>query len=151
MKTVDVKIGETYLTKVGQTLVKVIVSTEAGRRLAYAGEKDGSRRFHCKRVDNGLLLPKPRTAAALRPVPAPAKAFEVRANDASGELLLTGKSAVLSIDDVARVASRNAKVKAHFSYTGELFAFVADDRFELRASVDEDSRIVGYIHVSVRQ
>ena len=64
MKTSEVKIGETYHTKVGDDLVEVYPAHEAMR----FGSK-GPKRWTCKRADNHKVLPKPRTAAALRMIP----------------------------------------------------------------------------------
>ena len=68
MKTKDVKVGEKYMTKVGASLVLVKVTGESAGAYGFGGSHDGPKRFHVARVDNGQKLPKPRTAAALRPV-----------------------------------------------------------------------------------
>ncbi len=62
MKTKDVRLNETYHTKVaGDGLVAVI---------AYARDESGKQtRWRVKRVDNERPLPKSRTAAALRFIP----------------------------------------------------------------------------------
>lgn len=69
MKAKDVRINETYQTKVGDELVNVYPIHEALR----FGSK-GPKRWTCKRADNGKLLPKPRAAAALREIPGKAYA-----------------------------------------------------------------------------
>lgn len=69
MKTKDVRINETYHTKVGDELVEVYPIHEALRF-----GSSGPKRWACKRVDNDKLLPKPRTAAALREIPGKAYA-----------------------------------------------------------------------------
>lgn len=61
MKTKDVRLNETYITKVGNERVEVVV---------YARDETGSRtRWRVKRIDNNTTLPKSRTAAALRMIP----------------------------------------------------------------------------------
>jgi hypothetical protein len=69
MKTTDVRLNETYLTKIGDDLVEVYPIHEAHRF-----SSRGPKRWTCKRADNGKVLPKPRTAAALRLVPGKAYA-----------------------------------------------------------------------------
>jgi hypothetical protein len=61
VKQDDVKIGGEYLTRVGQALVRVEVLNSADR--------SGRKRYCCRRVDNKQILPKYRTAAALRSTP----------------------------------------------------------------------------------
>lgn len=68
MKKKDVKIDGEYLTKVGSNLVRVRVTGEASGAYGTGGSHNGPARFYCERTDNGQRLPKPRTAAALRPV-----------------------------------------------------------------------------------
>ncbi len=76
MKQSEVNVGSEYLTKVSGNLVKVVVTHET-TRVSY-GHYDGSpggrrhsrRAYGVKRADNDQRLPKARTAAALRPVPA---------------------------------------------------------------------------------
>lgn len=68
MRTDDVKIGGEYLTRVSGDLVRVRVVRET-----LVGRPPRRRRaFVVRRVetdlDTGNTLPKPRTAAALRPV-----------------------------------------------------------------------------------
>lgn len=62
MKQHEVKMGATYLTKVGETLVRVVVV----RTYSFATRRGTG--FVCKREDNGNVLPKARRAAALREV-----------------------------------------------------------------------------------
>jgi hypothetical protein len=64
MKQKDVVINNEYMTKVGDELVKARVVQER-QSLSFQGNV---RRFTVRRVDNGALLPKARTAAALRPI-----------------------------------------------------------------------------------
>jgi hypothetical protein len=59
-----VVVGGEYMTKVGDGLVKVRVV----QRREPIGSRDKRTTFLVRRVDNGTLLPKARTAAALRPV-----------------------------------------------------------------------------------
>lgn len=61
MKQNDVKVGEQYLTKIGEKRVAVKVTAEA-----HSSPYSKAKRFWCRRVDTGRDLPKPRTAAALR-------------------------------------------------------------------------------------
>ena len=58
MKKKDIRLGETYYTRVGGALVAVIPYA-----IKVSGKRDA---FRVKRADNGQELPKPRTAAALR-------------------------------------------------------------------------------------
>lgn len=60
MKQDDVEVGGEYLTTVGEALVRVTVIAVVDG--AYAGKRT---RFRVKRMDNGNVLPKARTAAAL--------------------------------------------------------------------------------------
>jgi hypothetical protein len=63
VKLADVKIGEVYLTKIGEELARVVVvdrrlePTRKGYRTTFRVRREGERE----------LLPKSRTAAALRP------------------------------------------------------------------------------------
>lgn len=66
MKLKDVTYGETYLTKIGESLARVVVLGEAYRG-TYRG--NGPTRFWVRREGEVTRLPKPRTAAALRPIP----------------------------------------------------------------------------------
>jgi len=61
MKQADVKVGETYLTYIGTNLCKVVVMREEQN-------SDNRTVYRVRRVQENCLLPKPRTAAALRPV-----------------------------------------------------------------------------------
>lgn len=61
MKQADVKVGETYWTKIGEQLAKVVV---VGTRV----DLKGRTRFTVRRLSEGRYLPKSRTAAALRPL-----------------------------------------------------------------------------------
>jgi len=74
MKTSDVKLGSVYLTRIGGALCPVTVTAEAPRRRAYSAlgnpDREGPARFYVKRHGETERLPKPRTAAALREVPA---------------------------------------------------------------------------------
>jgi hypothetical protein len=62
MKQKDVVIGETYSTKVGPVRVRVVVVSKVE---AYGSHNT---RFIVRRVSEDKPLPKPRTAAALRPI-----------------------------------------------------------------------------------
>ena len=76
MKTKDIVVGSTYLTYIGQTLSRVVVvSVVEGREDAFFSS--GRRtRFRVRRQSESTSLPKPRSAAALRPLPTPhAKLF----------------------------------------------------------------------------
>lgn len=90
MKAKDVKTGVEYLTRVGPDTVRVMVSSVCAGRLNYSTGKEGPRRFYCKRVDNGTVLPKARTAAALREAPPPKRMYAV--HDGNGTLLAKGRS-----------------------------------------------------------
>jgi len=72
MKQAEIKVGETYQTKIGEGLVKVrvICETTVSRHYAYKPSVE-RKAFRVARIDNGKHLPKPRTAAALRPLPGP--------------------------------------------------------------------------------
>lgn len=63
MKLAEVAVGGVYLTKVGESPVRVEVIGKTERR--------GRTAFLVRRVGENRPLPKPRTAAALRPLPAP--------------------------------------------------------------------------------
>jgi len=63
MKQANIKIGQVVLTKVGTELVRVRVVA-----CPLATEFSSRTRFIVSRLDNGKVLPKSRTAAALRPV-----------------------------------------------------------------------------------
>jgi hypothetical protein len=58
MKHKDVKIGGTYLTRIGMNLCPVVVVSE------YVGSV--KKAFNVRRVDSDTILPKKRTAAGLR-------------------------------------------------------------------------------------
>jgi hypothetical protein len=62
MKQSDIVIGGEYETRIGESLVRVRV---VGTTETYWGKRSA---FRVRRVDTGRDLPKPRTAAALRPV-----------------------------------------------------------------------------------
>lgn len=64
MKVADIKIGETYYTKVSEALVKVVVTN----RVEPDGGWSKQTRFRVKRVDNDKVLPNTRAASALRPL-----------------------------------------------------------------------------------
>lgn len=64
MKAKDVTIGGEYMTKVGDGLVRVRV-----QGVASPSYGSNLQRWNVRRVDTGATLPKPRTAAALRPCP----------------------------------------------------------------------------------
>ena len=61
MKQAEVKVGETYETKVGQVWVPVVVVEKVT-------DWKGRTRFRVRRSDNSKVLPLDRTAAALQPV-----------------------------------------------------------------------------------
>jgi hypothetical protein len=67
MKQSEVQVGETYWTRVGGDLVLVKV---LNKRHTFTttrwGEQRAQTRFVCQNVDNGRVLPKLRSAAALR-------------------------------------------------------------------------------------
>lgn len=67
MKAGELKIGGTYLTRIAGKLTPVTVVCEAPKR-----DPKHHTAYRVRHVDasNGALLPKPRTAAALRPIPA---------------------------------------------------------------------------------
>ncbi len=65
MKIADVKIGETYLTRVSGSLVRVVATARVEPTCLYAK----TARFRVRRVDNGKVLDKTRAASALRPLP----------------------------------------------------------------------------------
>lgn len=70
MKTEEIKVGATYLTRMGSELAPVVVVGEARRNFNYSLAKEtGPRRFNVRRVNETRTLPKSRTAATLRPVP----------------------------------------------------------------------------------
>jgi hypothetical protein len=58
MKHKDIKIGETYITRIGMNLCPVVVVSE------YIGSS--RKGFHVRRVGSDTILPKKRTAAGLR-------------------------------------------------------------------------------------
>jgi hypothetical protein len=72
MKQAEVKVGEEYMTKSGDKLirVRVITTTTQAVRQRFGGSllTTGARRtvFRVVNVETGRELPKPRTAAALR-------------------------------------------------------------------------------------
>jgi len=73
VKTSDVKLGSVYLTRIAGALCPVTVVSYAARRLIPKGfneYSEGPARFYVKRHGETSTLPKPRTAAALREVPA---------------------------------------------------------------------------------
>jgi hypothetical protein len=74
MKLAEVKVGETYLTKIGPNLVRVVVVRSEVRPArppsnAYKGRASLTR-FLIRRERDVQVLQKMRTAAALRPLPA---------------------------------------------------------------------------------
>jgi hypothetical protein len=64
VKAKDVKVGETYLTKTGSELVRVIVTGRVPPNDWHKRE-----RFTVKRVGSKVALPKPRAATALQLTP----------------------------------------------------------------------------------
>lgn len=90
MKAKDVNVGGTYLTTVSGRKVRVRVTGKTSGRPSYGTERKGPIRFNVKRVDNGELLPKPRTAAALSEAPVRNPMYEVR--NADGVLIARGRS-----------------------------------------------------------
>ena len=68
MKTADVVIGATYLTRVGGSLVRVVVVRKENP-LAFSTLRRRQVRFTVRRVGEERVLPKTRTASALRPAP----------------------------------------------------------------------------------
>ena len=95
MKIADVKIGETYLTKVSGALVRVV----AVQRIEPDGRWNKQARFRVRRVDNGRTLDKSRTASALRPLPAP-----LLAPDPTTERLRAGAQSARALDAEGRYA-----------------------------------------------
>lgn len=68
MKTVDVKIGERYLCRVGKRLITVVVTERHPGTMRNSGRRSPDT-FTVHRVGEQRYLPKLRTAAALRPIP----------------------------------------------------------------------------------
>lgn len=64
MKQKDVQISGEYMTLIGAELIKVRVISDR----EFSRGRGTCIRFVVRRVDNGKVLPKARTAAALRPV-----------------------------------------------------------------------------------
>jgi hypothetical protein len=80
MKQADVKVGGTYLTKIGGRDVRVTVEREETQTRYYAYTEPKQRTvFRVKRQDNGKVMPKARAAAALRPAPEALKEFRAKA------------------------------------------------------------------------
>jgi hypothetical protein len=75
VKLSEVKVGETYLTKIGPNLVRVVVVRSEVRpaRPALPGYNGRASltRFLIRRERDAQVLQKMRTAAALRPLPTP--------------------------------------------------------------------------------
>jgi hypothetical protein len=70
MKQADVQVGSEYLTQIGIIFVRVRVIEErtyASRKM-YASQSHKWTRFIVKRVDNGLVLAKARSAKKLCPI-----------------------------------------------------------------------------------
>lgn len=68
MKEADIKVGEVYLTRIGESLCRVIVvQKREGYRLTALSKKSRTT-FDVRRENEDRVLPKPRSAAALRPV-----------------------------------------------------------------------------------
>jgi hypothetical protein len=75
VKLSEVKVGETYLTKIGPNLVRVVVVRSEVRSArppspGYRGRASLTR-FLIRRERDAQVLQKMRTAAALRPLPTP--------------------------------------------------------------------------------
>lgn len=70
MKAKDIKIGETYLAKIGESLARVVVIRQTEGRTDYTTGRSGPVRFVVRREGEATPLPKPRTASAMRPAPA---------------------------------------------------------------------------------
>jgi hypothetical protein len=66
MKIKEVFVGRSYMTKVGQKQVKVLVTERIDSKW------HSKELFVCVRVDTGKTLPKYRSAASLHPVTTPA-------------------------------------------------------------------------------
>ncbi len=74
MKIAEVVIGQTYLTKVGETLVRVMVVDKVHGYGSPYSDRRTQDKFRVRREGEARVLPKARTAAALRPLPSePAK------------------------------------------------------------------------------
>lgn len=72
MKTEDVKVGETYLTKIGDTLARVVVVRKRQGIPSHPGAFGRVRKerdtFEVRRENEDRVLPKTRSASALRPL-----------------------------------------------------------------------------------
>jgi len=100
MKTVNVKIGETYLCKVGDRLVKVVVIARCTGEM-HASGRMGVDTFRVKRVDSATVLPKTRTAAALRPIPvSPLQGYDSSGNAIRSTTPVIGAVQVSSLEEL---------------------------------------------------
>lgn len=112
MKIADVKIEETYLTKVGGALVRVV----AFQRVEPNGRFSKTARFRVRRVDNGRVLDKSRAASALSPLPVldPIIVKLVDGMQAARALEVGGKwaDAVAAWERVKEVAAENNRLRA---------------------------------------
>jgi hypothetical protein len=70
MKVKEIQIGGTYLTKIGEERVRVVVVDRVPMLGGYQGDRQRPDRFRVRRENEARVLPKWRTAAALHPLPA---------------------------------------------------------------------------------
>lgn len=68
MKQASIRVGMICETYVGGELARVVVVREHADSIRWGIRKGGRTTFDVRRVDGESLLPKPRTAAALREV-----------------------------------------------------------------------------------
>jgi len=70
MKQAEIQVGGTYLTRICGSLAPVVVVEKVEPSRQY--DRPGTHtRYRIRREDSSSILSKPRTAAALRPAPAP--------------------------------------------------------------------------------
>ena len=113
MKLSEVKVGETYLTKIGPNLVRVVVVRSEVRSArppspGYRGRASLTR-FLIRRERDAQVLQKMRTAAALRPLPTPKeRVFAIKTDSENFRAALADMACGMTHFDTPEVVERAA-------------------------------------------
>jgi hypothetical protein len=113
VKLSEVKVGETYLTKIGPNLVRVVVVRSEVRPArppsnAYKGRASLTR-FLIRRERDAQVLQKMRTAAALRPLPTPKeRVFAIKTDSENFRAALADMACGMTQFDTPEVVERAA-------------------------------------------
>lgn len=128
MKIADVKIGETYLTKVSGAPVRVVVVQRVEPTVF-----SKMARFRVRRVDNGRVLDKSRAASALRPLPVqdPVVAALIAGAKAARQLDAEGRWANAALAWEALAMDAAAAKRPKFAARAANYAAAARARLEV--------------------